>query len=91
MFIYRHVNYEIIVVSNSLISFDMSFIWPIIGSTNAEMERRKSRRSKRPMQSEGSTNESSDDEVSSGSRSTTNSRRTSPKKTKRAARSTILQ
>lgn len=43
------------------------------------------------MQSEGSPNETSDDEVSSGSKSTTNSRRTSPKKIKRAARAAIVQ
>lgn len=55
------------------------------------MERRKSPRSKRPIQSEGSSHQSSDDEISSGSKSTTNSRRSSPKKIKRANRAAIVQ
>ncbi|XP_044395934.1 uncharacterized protein [Triticum aestivum] len=54
------------------------------------MEPRKSPRSRKQIQSELSSDASSDDDVSSRSKSTTNSKRTSPKKIKRANRKDVV-
>jgi hypothetical protein len=56
-----------------------------------ELERHKSARSKRPVQSEESPAQTSDGEVSSGTRSTSHSRRSSAKKIKRANKAELVQ